>query len=378
MTASTNRFRFTQRALSELKPGDKPTLYYDTHCVGLGVRLSPLGNRSFFVQDGSRRRTLKTSDLDAARKQVNAAKAASQSDGDVAVWTLGHLFELWMELKARPEKRTWKRDQSRWEQYLKPWSRRKLSQITKLDVIKLRNDIRDKSGPYAANDTVAFVKSLYNYAETFDYEGRNPAAKIERFAEQERERYLLPEEFPRWYKAVQGLRYTVARDFFLLALWTGIRREAVLSMRWEHIDLEAGTWRLPAESDKGKRDLVLYLSEEAIRVLRARKAHARGPWVLPSPNGSGSGHYADPKASWQKVLAASGIKDLRIHDLRRTLGSWMAEGGSNLHVIGKVLGHKSQQATRIYARLGGTAVRIAVNAATEAMKSTLPAEPPID
>jgi integrase len=59
--------------------------------------------------------------------------------------------------------------------------------------------------------------------------------------------------------------------------------------------------------------------------------------------------------------------DLRIHDLRRTLGSWQAKTGASLAIIGKSLNHKNQNTTAIYARLDLDPVRDSVNAATSAM-----------
>ncbi len=371
MTASKRRLKFTQKALAALKPEAKPVLYYDAACPGLGVRISPKGKLSFIWQDGSRRKTLKTTLLETARRTVRELQSQRQASTDADEWTLQHVFDVWLEHKAKPHKRTWTRDVSRFESHLAKLHKRKLATITRLEVSKLHNSIRETSGPYAANDTLAFLSSLYRYAEKHDYSGRNPCKHIDRFPEQERERYLLPEEFPRWFEAVQSLHVTEARDFFMLALWTGIRRECVLAMRWDELDLSSKVWRIPNESDKGKRDILVYLSDEACAILERRLSHATTDWVLPSRNGSASGHYSDPKAAWKSVLTRSGLKDLRIHDLRRTLGSWMAEGGTSLHIIGKTLGHKSQQATAIYARLGGNAVRNAVNAAAKAMKDTL-------
>ncbi|HEY9755214.1 MAG TPA: tyrosine-type recombinase/integrase [Oculatellaceae cyanobacterium] len=51
------------------------------------------------------------------------------------------------------------------------------------------------------------------------------------------------------------------------------------------------------------------------------------------------------------MLEAAGLENLRMHDLRRTLGSYMAIGNQSLHVIGKVLRHRSTSATQIYSRL---------------------------
>lgn len=366
-----NHFKFSTSLIAKLTPKSGEQFFYDDGCPGLGLRLSPKGKVSFFIRTGSRRKSLTAKTLEAARKQtreiLNDNLALTETDD----WTLQQCFDLWMKHKAKPHKRTWERDQSRYDQYLKYLGKQKLSSITSVMVATLHNKIHTDSGPYAANDTLAFLSSLYRYAERFDYSGRNPCRKIDRFAEQERERYLQPEEFPRWHSAIQKLAVPEARDFFLLALWTGVRRESILAMRWEHIDIEAKLWRIPREQNKGKQDLIIYLSEEAVTILRERKTIVDSDWVLPSRNGSKSGHYADPKASWAKVLKLSGIKDLRIHDLRRTLGSWMAEGGTSLHIIGQTLGHKSLQSTRIYARLGSGAIRSAVNAASAAMKKTL-------
>ena len=61
------------------------------------------------------------------------------------------------------------------------------------------------------------------------------------------------------------------------------------------------------------------------------------------------------------------MSDLRIHDLRRTLGSWQAKTGASLAIIGKSLNHKTLQATAIYSRLDLDPVRQSVNIATQAM-----------
>ena len=75
----------------------------------------------------------------------------------------------------------------------------------------------------------------------------------------------------------------------------------------------------------------------------------------------------EPKKGWKRILERAGIEDLRIHDLRRTLGSWQAKTGASLAIIGKSLNHKNQSTTAIYARLDLDPVRNSVNTATSAM-----------
>ena len=61
------------------------------------------------------------------------------------------------------------------------------------------------------------------------------------------------------------------------------------------------------------------------------------------------------------------LRHVRLHDVRRTLGSWQAALGASLPVIGKSLGHRDTAATAIYSRLDLEPVRRSVDAATEAM-----------
>jgi integrase len=78
-------------------------------------------------------------------------------------------------------------------------------------------------------------------------------------------------------------------------------------------------------------------------------------------------HLVEPKKGWDRILTSAKITALRIHDLRRTLGSWQARTGASLTIIGKSLNHKSPMTTAIYARLDLDPVRASMEKATSAM-----------
>lgn len=84
---------------------------------------------------------------------------------------------------------------------------------------------------------------------------------------------------------------------------------------------------------------------------------------------SKTGHLKEPRKGWERILERAKISDLRIHDLRRTLGSWQAKTGASLSVIGKSLNHKHTATTAIYARLDLDPVRESVETATSAILS---------
>ena len=111
---------------------------------------------------------------------------------------------------------------------------------------------------------------------------------------------------------------------------------------------------LPAEAEKTGHADGTVLCDPAFEILARRRAdqireHRLREFVFPSDN-SKSGHYSDPSNSWRRLCRIAKLEDLRLHDLRRTLGSWAAERNYSLHTIADMLGHSSTAATHISAR----------------------------
>jgi integrase len=135
-------------------------------------------------------------------------------------------------------------------------------------------------------------------------------------------------------------------------------------MRWDQIDFDLHLWHIPIT--KNKESQTLPLTELAMRLLEDRHERRESDeWVFPS--NSVTGHVVEPKAGWRKFLDRTGLKDLRMHDLRRTLGSYMAMNNQSLQIIGKALGHKSTTATQIYSRLASDPIKQAMEVAQASM-----------
>ncbi len=135
-------------------------------------------------------------------------------------------------------------------------------------------------------------------------------------------------------------------------------------MKWIDLDLLARYWRIP--ETKSGSVVVVPLVAPAVAILENRRKSANGcPWVFPGHRKGD--HLRSPKDSWERILKAAKLDNLRPHDLRRSLGSWMAGQNVSLTIIGKVLGHKTPQATMIYSRLAMDPQRHAMDAATNAM-----------
>ena len=178
----------------------------------------------------------------------------------------------------------------------------------------------------------------------------------------------MPDELRLFYDAVME-ETPLWRDLIFMLLFTGQRRQNVCKMQWKDLDLEHGLWHVAGEQMKNGSPLVVVLSTNAISILNERSTASdkHTDWVFPSGSVRGSGCVSSPTPAWDRIRERSGLTDVRIHDLRRTLGSWQALGGASLQIIGKSLGHKSMQSTEIYARLTTDPVRESVEKATQAM-----------
>ena len=83
-----------------------------------------------------------------------------------------------------------------------------------------------------------------------------------------------------------------------------------------------------------------------------------------------TGHMNDIRDSWGSLLDRAGVADFRLHDLRRSLGSWQTITGASISVVGKSLGQKSLQATQVYARMHLDPIRQSIEKAVAAMEAT--------
>lgn len=405
-----NELNFTKENIVALplpEPGARQE-YYDTKVQGLQIRVTANGVKTFYVYrwvraEGKAERIMlgrfPDMTIENARKaaaKVNGAIAeghnpAAALRGKRAELTLGELFLEYQDrhLSVHCKPRVIKETPELFQRFLgelpaeeqkrKPhgarrskhpagvhWQNRALSSITLGDVSKLHADIGRHGHKTPANKVVTLISSMYNRARDWGlYAGVNPATGVKKFREVKRERFIQSDELPRFFQAVREEPSKDVRDFVLVSLLTGARKSDVISMRWQDVSLERGEWRVP--DPKNSTPYSVLLTNEAVAILRSRLPDDNDSTAFVFPSDSKTGFIDKPKKGWARILERAGISDLRIHDLRRSLGSWQAKSGASLAIIGKSLGHKTAAATMIYARLDQDPVRASVEKATAAM-----------
>ena len=408
-----NRFNFTKDSLEALPipPTGTRATYHDTHTSGLQIRVTSTGKKTFCLykraKSGAPERITLGSfgnsgdgvTVEQARtKALNLKSAMTDGTSQAAILrskrdeiTFGQAFDMYITDHAEPEGlKTIDRMRGDFERYLGAmpdvprkkhgakrvkspgsvnWQNKKLSAINSRDIKNLRTSLSKKSGDAAANHALKLVRVIFNKAVEWGEfknekggKGENPALKPGILTIKSRDRFLQKDELPRLFTALAETPNLAIRDYILLSILTGARRANVLAMQWQELDLNRREWRIP--DTKNGEPVIVQLPLEAIEILEARKNN-NSQWIFP---GIGkSGHLQSPKNGVNSILKLAGIDGLRIHDLRRTLGSWQAITGASLAIIGKSLGHKSVAAVQIYARLSADPVRESVERATAAM-----------
>jgi integrase len=379
--AKATRLAFSKGRLEGLPiPEGGQAQYHDTGCPGLCLRVSCGGSRTFvrYGKIGGRPTRVFLGHFPEMSVE-QARKACRAVGGDIAKGldphaqrlakrrehTLQGLWEHWLEVHAKPHKRSWKEDQRQYEVFLKPWGSRQLSSIHKTDVQALHAKIGRENGPYAANRMLALLGAMYAKAPDIGFTGDNPTKGIVKFKEEPRDRFLQGDEVGQFFQALAQAPDPYP-DFFALCLLTGARRGNVQAMRWADLNLDSGLWRIDATEAKAGEVIVVPLLPQAVEILR-RRHEARNGSEYVFPSRGRTGHLVEVKRAWQGILARAGLSDLRVHDLRRSIGSWMAIQGASLLMIGKALGHRELRSTAIYARLSTDPVRGAMTAGAEAM-----------
>jgi integrase len=373
------RLRFTKAGLTKLSiPRGGREYWHDSGQPGLTCCVQSSGSRTFYVykwvQGKPERVRLGTfPDLSVE----NARDLAKSLIGDIAqgkdpmeerrrareVPTLKEAFQVWLDAYAKEHRKSWQADERQFTLYLPRFHNRRLNTIRPAEIALWHNEVGQRHGRYQANRVLQLVRTVYRKSKLLlRYSGPNPCEGIRQFKEQSRDRFLTADELPRFFAALAQEQNVGIQAFFLLALLTGARESNLRAMRWDDVNWELRQWRIP--QTKAGVPVVIPLCEAAIDALLKLKETATTQWVFPGENG---GSMKRQTRGWERLLERSGLENLRLHDLRRSLGSWQAIGGSSLPVIGRSLGHTSMAATSVYARLSVDPVRESVERATTAM-----------
>lgn len=331
-------------------PPGKPQFYFDDDLKGFGLRVS--GDvKSYIVQsrpNGKKVRvtigrhgvfSAEQARIEAKKLLGNMAQGIDpqtvKATAKIKAITLGELFEPYKKArKLRPK--TIYIYEGALKRCFGDWLEKPITEITKDMVQKRHETISNANGPRGkgeaqANQAMRVLGSLLNYAASI-YEdsagnpllAENPVKRLSQAKvwnrNNRRTDFIQREDLKPWFAAVLKLQNDVTRDFLIVCLLTGMRRNEVAQLKWTDIDLKSKILRLPADRTKNYEQHQLPLSDylEDLLVRRNAANNARkekSEYVFPGTGGEG--HLVEIKRAVQSVIDASGVKFMT-HGLRRT------------------------------------------------------------
>lgn len=247
-----------------------------------------------------------------------------------------------------------------------------IGDVTPMDVRAIINKVAGSDRPTIANDTLMYLKQLFNHAIKLGLITYNPASAFTVTdaggVEKSRDRALTLEEIQHVFKVFRENRDSFTRENYLacaMLLILGVRKTELTEAKWSEFDLKKGCWALPGERSKSGVEIVIPLPPSAVQWLHELKTRACGSdYVFPNRRNSKHPHMGkdtlnraisklfgkEPGRKQQPENKMGDIAEFTVHDLRRTCRSLMASAGVPGHVAERCLNHKLKGVEGIYDR----------------------------
>ena len=257
--------------------------------------------------------------------------------------------EDYIELYAKQNKRSWKRDELSLTSLKAFFKGETLQSIGPEKIERYKAMRKIKVSPATVNLELACLKTLFNKAVEWGRTENNPAAKIKKFRlNNAREKILNGEEARRLINCA----LPALRPILIIALKTGMRRGEILSLTWPAVNFIKSF--ILIENSKSGKSRKVPMSPAVREVLKAIPRTSDFLFYNPETKT----HVKSVTTAFKTACRSAkkdpddkddpGILGLRFHDLRHTFATWYIENGGDIVALSKILGHSSLQMTLRY------------------------------
>ena len=315
---------------------ERDTMIWNRELPGFGVRAYPSGGRVYVAQArGSRKREgpirvtvgrHEVLNADEARQRaaliiarIKAGEepvppeplAAKLANGPTVGDLAARYLEKYVATRCKPK--TAKTTRSIVNRHIVPTlGKLSLAAVERAHVTDLHHGLSDR--PAIANAAVKTLSHMYTLADEWGMvaEGTNPCRSVPKYPARRRERFLTDAEFDRLSRVLdkaetqRGASLEAIAAIRLLML-TGCRKNEVLSLRWDDVNLDERELML---ADSKTEPRTVPLSPSAVGVLAALPRLPENPFVLPGLK-PGT-HLHEVEGAWFSIGKRAGLEDVRI------------------------------------------------------------------
>ncbi|WP_036302223.1 tyrosine-type recombinase/integrase [Methylotenera sp. L2L1] len=341
--------------------------YRDSELLGFGLRVGKSA-KVYYAEAKLHGKTVRKSiarhnvvSLDEARSQAKSylaeiSRGKNPHDEEKArkakLVTLSEVLENYIEARGNLQRSTIQDYRHTFDAYLHDWLKKPAIEISK-DMVELKFRKISQTSPSQANKTMRNFRAVMNYA-IMKYEDsngdsifrHNPVIRITQLRAWHRavrrDTLIKHYDLAPWYQAVMNLsndsiapNREVVKDFLLLVLFTGLRRNEAAKLTWNRVDLKDKT--IVIKDTKNHTDHILPLTDFLHDLLTKRKAEAKTKYVF--PNETNTGYMTDPKKQIANVIKESGV-NFSTHDLRRTFITIAESLDISAYALKRLLNHK--------------------------------------
>ncbi|STX39016.1 tyrosine-type recombinase/integrase [Legionella feeleii] len=368
---TSKSIKLTKSVIDKIKSieGKDQVFYRDEQLKGFALRVTSNGVKSFIVEtriaNKVKRITLgKYGQLTAeeARKQAKhvlgqIAKGdnpiAEKKANKIRTMSLKQVFNDYLKARKDLKSLTIKDYQGVLQQVMSDWLDKPLINITREMIAKRHAQYGQTNSKARANYAMRVLRAVFNFAvHEYQLDDGQPVVAVNPveylshtrswFRVDRKSTFIKGHQLAAWHEGLTRLgeegdypQAMMWKDYFLLILFTGLRRMEAASLRWNDVDFKAKTFSV--QDTKNREIHTLPMSDFLYELLWRRKQFKVSEFVFPAP--SQTGHIIEPRKAMLKVAELSGVP-FTVHDLRRTFATTAESLDLPAYALKRLLNHK--------------------------------------
>lgn len=214
-----------------------------------------------------------------------------------------------------------------------------------------RTDLGKRVSTTTVNNYLRNIKAFCSYCSDFQITKSNPALKLKALPNTRKAKdFITDTQFKMLLRVFDVSNYIEYRDYVItnLLMDTGMRISECLLIRIEDVDINKRAIFLPAQNTKGKKDRIVYFSNEMNllikRWLKYKDIYTNTEYLFTTQRGNTFKNHIYERnfRNYCKRIELYGVSP---HTFRNNFAKRFLMNGGNIFTLSQILGHSSVTVT---------------------------------